>query len=271
MSLEVLRYSCQLSLWGNRYRDGMNSLRNSIVSGIEVGSVILMRYERDPAAWLDMTEEYGLHTSAVYEFGHFNNWPKRREIYLHHDRVGALLRKLHIPLVILGPGIRFQKHRSPEDNERLLRMVAEIAKRYEAHGVHMAIHPHWGHCIYEGDEIHMVMAHTAQSVGLVPDLGHIAEAGIDFMNMLQMYLDRMPCIHLKDFKRLPTAPSGPHQRRFGFCEMGRGEGNIIQIITYLQQTGYSGWLTLEAEEEVRDMPEQAAAQMLQYVSQLGVG
>ncbi|GIQ69356.1 sugar phosphate isomerase/epimerase [Xylanibacillus composti] len=271
MSLSPLRYSYQMTLWGNRYKEGMQYLRGTIVQGIEVGSAILMRYERDAAAWISLTEQFGLRTSAVYEFGHFDNWPKRREIYLHHDRVAKLLEKADVPLAILGPGLRFRKQRTTEDNERLLRMIAEIAKRYEAHGVRMAIHPHWGHCIFAQEDIHLVMSHTHPTVGLVPDLGHLAEAGADIMAVLQTYLNRIPCIHLKDYVTQPAAPSGPHQRRLRFCEMGYGIANIVQVVSYLQQAGFPGWLTLEAEEDILSTPEAATEDMLQYVSRLGVG
>lgn len=270
MSLNPLRFSCQMTLWGNRYKEGMHGLRGTLVQGIEIGSAILMRYEQDSSAWISLMAQYGLRTSAVYEFGHFNNWPKRREIYLHHDRLAALLARTDIPLAILGPGIRFQKQRTPEDDERLLRMIAEIAKRYEAHGVRMAIHPHWGHCIFTLDDIQLVMAHTPPMVGLVPDLGHIAEAEADILPILHAYLDRIPSIHLKDYKSSATPPVEPHKRRLRFCEMGRGEANVPGIVSYLERAGFTGWLTLEAEEDIASTPENAMRDMLDYVCRLGV-
>ena len=271
MKLEEWQLSCQINLWGDRYEDGMAYLSNTAITAVELGSNILMRYEHEAGKWMELVERHRLAISAVYEFGHFDNWNRRREIYLHHDRLASLLERSAINTVVLGPGLIMQRHRTTQDEGRLLRSILEVSKRYEAHGVNVAIHPHWAHCIFMEDEIDRLMENTPNRIGLVPDLGHIAEAGMDILSLLQKYISRIPCIHIKDYKPLVTPPTRIYERRMSFCEVGQGVANFPRLFRMLQKEGYKGWLTLEMENAKAGSPENVIHSMIDYLGGLEVG
>ncbi len=245
---DYFQTSCQLHSWGERYPDGIACLGRAGIEGFEIGSKFLLRYERGVERWRALVKDGRMKVSAVYEFGHFDNWPRRREIYLHHDRLGRLMEQAGIPLVVLGPGIQFYRNRTPQNVLRMIQMVDETARRYEAHGVKAGIHPHWGHCIFTEDDIDLVMERVQAPIGLVPDLGHLAAAGVDLFRLLRKYVARTPCIHLKDG-----------------CDT-----DFVRLFRYLRQSRYGGWLTLETEGAPSASPEQAFHSMLTHLRQLKV-
>jgi inosose dehydratase len=244
----MCRVSCHLGLWGERFQEGMQFVGQTGFNAIEIGSKFFLSYEQRLNEWRQLTAESGVEVSAVYEFGHFDRWDKRREIYLHHDRLAHVLERAGIQAAVLGPGIKFHKHDAPQDRHHLIAMVSETAKRYQAHGVNVGIHPHWGHCIFTLQEIDYVMQHVPDAIGLVPDLGHTAEANIDILALLSRYQSRIQNIHLKDYKRIEGAKNVKIQRDTKFCELGEGESNIREMMQLLQEQAYSGWLTAEVED-----------------------
>jgi inosose dehydratase len=244
----MFHVSCHLGLWGHRYPEGLRLAAQSGFRAIEIGSKFLLAYENRLGDWLRLTADSEVRVSAVFEFGHFDHWNRRREIYLHHDRLGRLLENAGISSVILGPGMKLHKVSSPQDRLNRIGMVSEIAKRYEAHGVSVGIHPHWGHCIFTRDEIDHVMEHVREEIGLVPDLGHTAEADIDILELLSSYLARVPCLHVKDFRRLAHTGTRRYDRKTRFCGLGEGESNIKELMQFLKDRAYDGWLTAEVED-----------------------
>ncbi|WP_253735872.1 sugar phosphate isomerase/epimerase [Paenibacillus sp. FJAT-26967] len=242
--------SCQLTPWGREYGRGLGELAALDVRFVEIGSRLLLPYEGRITEWKEKLEQEYQAVSGVFEFGHFANWARRREIYLHHDRLARLLLAAGIDMVILGPGIRLSRSYGIEDQRNMLAMIAEIHKRYSFHGIRAGIHPHRSHCIYTGEEIEYVMERTPPDLGLVPDTGHLAEAGVDFRELMGRYVARTLAVHLKDVRGVrEDEESGAFPgRRMRYAELGGGELPLSSILRTLREYKYAGYMTLEMDE-----------------------
>lgn len=139
-----------------------------------------------------------------------------------------------------------------------IRAIAEHARDW--HGVRAVIHPHAGGYIEFADELERVVSDVPQQVaGLCLDTGHLDYAGMDPIETLRKYDDRLDYIHFKDidpeiFEEVMTE----HIRFFEacakgvMCPIGRGRIDYPAIRQLLSELGYGGYITLEQERDPRD-------------------
>ncbi|MFS0894830.1 TIM barrel protein [Microbacterium sp. 179-I 3D3 NHS] len=130
-----------------------------------------------------------------------------------------------------------------------LRQMAGVAVR---HGLRPAVHPHAGGFIEFDDEIDWVV--EATELDLCLDTGHLFYAGIDPVDAIERYRDRIAHIHLKDVSL--DARQTVVDRRMGFweavalpifCPMGKGGVDIAAVLAALDRIGYDGYAVLEQD------------------------
>jgi inosose dehydratase len=139
-----------------------------------------------------------------------------------------------------------------------IRAIAELAR--DRYGVRAVIHPHAGGHIEFADEIERVVADIpAEVAGLCLDTGHTAYAGLDPVETLRRYWDRIDYIHFKDIDpKVFDAVMGERIRFFDACAKGVmcpiGSGNIDYpaVRALLTELGYGGYVTIEQERDPRN-------------------
>jgi inosose dehydratase len=150
-------------------------------------------------------------------------------------------------------------------NKEWAGMVANIKAISELaaieHGVRPVIHPHAGGYIEFADEIEHIEADIPSVLaGLCLDTGHTFYAGMDPVDLLTRYADRVDYIHFKDidiavFKRV----MGERIRFFEacaqgvMCPIGKGVIDYPAIRECLQRIGYEGYITVEQERDPRNV------------------
>lgn len=77
-------------------------------------------------------------------------------------------------------------------------------------------------------------------IGLCIDVGHTARAGVDVVESIYRYSDRLYSVHMKDLKN--TTSNSP-------CQVGRGVLPIPQMLKLLQDLRYEGNVALEYEAD----------------------
>jgi sugar phosphate isomerase/epimerase len=91
-------------------------------------------------------------------------------------------------------------------------------------------------------------------VGFTPDLGHLVRGGMDPLDVLATYRDRIDHIHYKD-----VADDG------SWAPTGGGVVDFPAVTRYLARTGYTGWIVMEDESpQARADPDGAAARNAEY-------
>jgi len=127
--------------------------------------------------------------------------------------------------------------------------VARVAAHVRERGYEPTFHHHLGTRVESREQIEALLEHT--DVPLLLDSGHTLAAGIDPVEALRRWRDRIDYVHLKDVH------SGSNE----FCELGAGD---VDLRTFLHELeGYDGWLVVEQDwvpQPGEDPEEQIAAQ-----------
>ena len=100
-------------------------------------------------------------------------------------------------------------------------------------GLTPSFHPHLGTCAQTPEQIARVFDLT--SIGFCPDTAHLDAAGGDSAELIRVYGDRIPYVHLKDYA------AGE------FLPLGEGELDFDRILSSLEEIGYDGWITVELD------------------------
>jgi len=194
------------------------------------------------------------------------------------DNVAAVARQhaaLGMTDIGLGMGMRKDapRERHPAQGHEadaarlaaLTTLVGRITEIMLAEGVRPALHPHVATWIETEDEGRAVLA-ALPELGLLPDTGHLAWAGVDVRALIADHAARVPFVHVKDC-RLSVARQG---RAEGWnyrqtvlaglwAEPGRGELPLTEILGALPDT-FDGWLMVEVDRpDIADPYESATA------------
>ncbi|MCR5485055.1 MAG: myo-inosose-2 dehydratase [Clostridiales bacterium] len=135
-----------------------------------------------------------------------------------------------------------------------LSKLGKIAKEY---GITMTYHHHMGTVVQTEEEIDRMMASTdPDSVFLLFDSGHLAYCGEDYMSVLSKYATRIKHVHLKDIRpEIVKKVKDEHLsflkgvRLGAFTVPGDGAIDFKPIFKVLDDTGYEGWMLVEAEQD----------------------
>ncbi|KAB8312866.1 myo-inosose-2 dehydratase [Erwinia endophytica] len=140
------------------------------------------------------------------------------------------------------------------------KMNAFSAALQREYGLQLAYHHHLMMLVERHGELQDFLAHTDDCVGLVLDTGHAFAGGVEITTLLKEYGRRIVHIHLKDVR--PEVLQRVHDEDLSFNEAVRaglftipGEGAIdyAPLIEFVENSGYQGWLIIEAEQD----PQQA--------------
>lgn len=149
---------------------------------------------------------------------------------------------------------------SPDEQARFLSNVRAVCERANEYGVRPVIHPHAGGYIEFADEIEAVVREIPYEIaGLCLDTGHLYYSGMDPVEYLKKYADRLDYVHFKDVNEtVYREVLGEHIRFFdgcgkgAMCPIGAGVLDYPGIQTALEEIGYSGYITIEQERDPRN-------------------
>lgn len=123
-------------------------------------------------------------------------------------------------------------------------------------GVQLAYHHHMGTVVENEQDIDALMSHAGPSVGLLLDAGHLTFAGVDPVEIQLRYADRINHVHCKDVRM--SVCRDAKNRNLSFLEAvlngvftvpGDGDVDFSTLFKGLKESGYTGWLIVEAEQD----------------------
>jgi inosose dehydratase len=125
-----------------------------------------------------------------------------------------------------------------ERQQNALACINAVARRAADAGVIATFHPNSpaGSVFRNRDDYDILLtALDEQVVNFTPDVGHIANGGMDPLDIVRAYRQRVDHIHLKDFSA------------DGWRRTGEGMIDFAGIVRYLHDTGFTGWIVVEDE------------------------
>lgn len=168
---------------------------------------------------------------------------------------GGAVHKLDRPVAADRPRFDEEQWRQLVDG---LHRAGELATDL---GLTLAYHPHMGTGVQTATEIERLMAATDPAfVSLLVDSGHAAFAGDDPAEIVRRHGPRVRHVHLKDVRRevLESARQGASfeqaVRAGVFTVPGDGSLDQVGLLAALAETGYTGWLVIEAEQDPAQAP-----------------
>jgi inosose dehydratase len=127
----------------------------------------------------------------------------------------------------------------------------------EKYGVALTFHHHMGTVVQSAAETDRLMAGTDPAfVSLLFDSGHFAYCGEDPTTLVKRHAQRIKHVHLKDIR--PEVVAAVRENRWSFLEGVRqgaftipGDGcvDFDPIFKTLAETGYEGYMVVEAEQD----------------------
>ncbi len=139
----------------------------------------------------------------------------------------------------------------------------EIEPLLEKYGLTLAIHNHPAPSLYSKPETVLgVIKKTGERVGVCADPGHWMRGGIRPVDALRLFPGRILDIHLKDRSDFGIGP------RVEDVPPGKGKAGIKEILEELTKQNYSGYLTLEYENEAEAAnPVPAIIKAIEFIRQ----
>ena len=135
-----------------------------------------------------------------------------------------------------------------ERRRSLIDIVNKLSRRATDKGVPCSFHPNSPpSSITRTEEDYTVILESLDSkvTGWCPDVGHIANAGMDPLSKMTEYASLINHVHYKDWDGEPE-----------FALMGKGRVDFVGITHWLGQQGYDGWIICEDEgKEALDNPD----------------
>lgn len=160
-----------------------------------------------------------------------------------------------------------------EPMSRRLVMDHEAASAYAArltqfsrwlhgeYGLRLAYHHHLMMVAETLPDIAAIFDRAGPELGLLLDTGHAAAAGFDYAELIGRYGDRIVHIHLKDMRRDVMQNVRDEDASFNagvragmFTVPGDGCVDFTAIARFVRDSGYRGWLVVEAEQDPANVP-----------------
>jgi inosose dehydratase len=145
---------------------------------------------------------------------------------------------------------------SLEEWPRFGERLSTLARYVEERGLRLAYHFHLGTVVEREEDVERFLAHTDRRVGFVVDTGHAALGGIDAERLIRTHPDRIVHVHTKDVRRRVFEEIRQRNGSFldgvlagMFTAPGDGDLDLRGVAGALIDTGYGGWVVVEAEQD----------------------
>jgi inosose dehydratase len=252
--------------------------------GVELGR----KFPRDAAVLGPLLDRYGLALASGWHSGYLADRDVRAELAAVADHA-ALLKAMGATVMVYGecgrmaPGEpldlpmskRLRLH-AGECDAYALRLM-DFAERLAGEwGLTLAYHHHLMMVAETFDEISRILDRTKPALGVLLDTGHAQAAGFDYTRLIERYGDRIAHIHLKDVRADTMADVRRRDLSFNdgvragmFTVPGDGSVDFVPVGRFVRETGFKGWLIVEAEQDpLKASPKPSVTRALAVVQAL---
>ena len=230
--------------------------------GIELGN----KFPRNATELQPILDQYGLALIGGWYSGNILQDDAESEIASLQDHL-ALLKAMHSNVFIYAEcsntihgDIRKGMQEKPVLNEETWPLFGQrlsaVADYIQKEGLRFAYHHHTGTVVETASELQRFFAETLDSVGIVLDTGHAYVGGIDPVEIVFAFPQRIAHVHYKDVRPAVLADIRAKNASFltgviegMFTVPGDGGISFDPVTSALNEIGYRGWMVVEAEQD----------------------
>jgi sugar phosphate isomerase/epimerase len=206
--------------------------------------------------------ERNVHVGGIYDAGKFALTQEEYDKARKEVRDGIVLcKKISSTLVSLHPPFFAPENVTTEGllsvaKKRLLELLTEEVDSASRNHLKIALESFcYPPFIFKGldDFAQFVSKFPSEKLGVLLDVGHLYQIGIELSAAVHAFADRLLDVHLHDAMRDRDYRKATH------LPLGRGTINFPHFIRLLREVGYDGWLTLEirgSEKEILESKKQ---------------
>lgn len=255
--MSKIQIGCQTYTWQmsyDKYSDAIDHILDVLsgagFAGIEAEVCMLGRYKTEPEKLAAALAQRNVKLAAICLVCDWLSVGETAAERAEADRVIAYLK--HFPGTMLALCQMPGKDRADLEvrQRNCLRACNDIARRAADAGVQSAFHPNSppGSVFRTADDYERCVAGMDSSVlGFAPDAGHIANGGMDVVDIFRRYAPLIRHVHYKD-----RAAAG------GWALMGQGVIDFTTVTSDLRKAGYQGWIMVEDESPLAEHDPDAA-------------
>jgi inosose dehydratase len=262
---------------------------DEVASAGYVGTELGRGFERDPSTLREALEARGLSMPSAWCALRFLEVAAEEDLE-HVRQLCALLSGVGASFVNLAdhgtperqacagraeaPGAPSLTDREWDALASRVIQASAVARQF---GLQPVFHVHAGTRVETRSETEEFLRRVpASEVNLVWDVGHAIYGGVDPIEMVRAYPERIAYVHLKDvdptvLDRLRRAGLGFADgiRQRVFTELGRGCLDVPGLLSALRAIGYDGWLMIE-QDSTWLPPAESARVSREYLRTLGL-
>jgi inosose dehydratase len=236
--------------WQGSPDDILDLVSGAGYDGIEFSNAMVGDYMQSPDRLAQALARRRLALAAfAYAADGFSD-PGRYEADLAGaEQALAFARAMGVPLCLAGPAAP-SRHDYEQRFAQAVRFYRAVAERGSSAGVTVCVHPHSHHgSLVESAAEYDALLEATEDVGLMfnPDVGHIVRSGQDLMACLVRHRWRIAHVHIKDVDAVGN-----------WQPLGGGRIAWREVLDFLRQSGYVGWIVAEEESDAA-FADQAAA------------
>ncbi|QGQ99253.1 hypothetical protein EHS13_32520 [Paenibacillus psychroresistens] len=244
-----LLFGCQTYTWQMSFEQYNNSLDHimdvaaaSGFAGIEAELCMLGDYYNAPERLKQALADRGLKLAALTLALPWRGEHESNEEMVEAEHLVQYLRHFPQAIMVLVQLPWDNRDDLRERQENLLSILHTVSARARDEGIACAFHPNSP----SGSLFRIIEDYTflferldPKVLGYAPDSGHIANGGMNPMDIFRSQRKNITHVHFKDYAV-----------KDGWKPMGEGGIDHLEIVRFLRETDYNGWIMVEEESEL---------------------
>ncbi|UYG03554.1 myo-inosose-2 dehydratase [Halomonas sp. LR3S48] len=236
--------------------------REAGFAGFELGN----KFPRTPGALSEVLDRFDLALVSGWYSARLLERSPEEEIEAVQDHL-ELLKQCGAKVMVFcevsrcvhgnrGVPLSQRPHLDDADWQRLTEGLNVVGDYLREQGIQLVYHHHLGTVVESQQDVERMLDNTRDCVGLLLDLGHLRGAGGDPLAITQRYASRIRHVHCKDVRYPVLEELRNRDKSFLdavldglFTVPGDGDVDFLPTLTLLRETGYRGWLVVEAEQD----------------------
>lgn len=274
MSVEKIKFACAPIAWTNddmpelgkenSFEQCISEMALAGYTGTEIGN----KYPKDPNVLKKYLETRNLQVASAWFSSFLTTKPfeeTKHAFIQHRDFLHAMGAKV-IVVSEQGRSIQGQMNTpvfnqkpifSDEEWNKLTQGLEALGEIALEKGMQIVFHHHMGTGVQTTEEIDRLMENTDPvKVSLLFDTGHLVFSGENPMEIFNKYQARIKHVHFKDIREEMAKEVKENKDSFlsgvkkgVFTVPGDGMIDFNPIMKALHESGYKGWIVVEAEQD----------------------